>query len=190
MSQPADSVTRQIGLVLCLRVTLAPMRVSAQGRMARQNSRRGARLLAGIPDGIAVILGAEGHGYPVRFRQSPDLYYLTACLEEPELILVLNGVTRHAAIFARKRPSSARPSPRQTRGTSRSRSSATDSPSSRWRASSPIHIRLEDTVIVTETGSRSAHDRAARGTSRLGQKSASDTAVSGERSASHANSPR
>jgi hypothetical protein len=28
--------------------------------------------------GIAVILGAEAYSYPVRFRQSPDLYDLTA----------------------------------------------------------------------------------------------------------------
>jgi Xaa-Pro aminopeptidase len=39
MSQPADSVARWIGLVLCLTVTLAPMRVSAQER----NTRMGAR---------------------------------------------------------------------------------------------------------------------------------------------------
>ena len=39
----------------------------------------------------------------MRFRQSSDLYYLTG-LEEPGLVLVLNGETKHATIFARKRP--------------------------------------------------------------------------------------
>jgi len=58
---------------------------------------RRAWIMAGIPDGIAVMLGAEAQSYPVRFRQSPDLCYLTG-LEEPRLILVLNGVTKHAAI--------------------------------------------------------------------------------------------
>lgn len=56
MSQPADSVTRRIGLVLCLRVTLAPMRVSAQARVdTAEFAARCARLMVGIPDGIAVI---------------------------------------------------------------------------------------------------------------------------------------
>jgi Xaa-Pro aminopeptidase len=64
---------------------------------------RRARLLERIPDGFAVILGADEHPYPVRFRQSPDFYYLTG-LEEPGAVLVLNGVTKNAAVFAVKRP--------------------------------------------------------------------------------------
>jgi Xaa-Pro aminopeptidase len=64
---------------------------------------RRAKLLEKIPDGIAVILGADEHPYPLRFRQSPDFYYLTG-LEEPGAVLVLNGVTKNAAVFAVKRP--------------------------------------------------------------------------------------
>jgi Xaa-Pro aminopeptidase len=87
------------------------MRVSAQERVdTAEFAARRARLLAEIPDGIAVILGAEEHSYPVRFRQSPDLYYLTG-LEEPGVILVLNGVTKHAAVFALKRPKFGAPDP-------------------------------------------------------------------------------
>ena len=111
MSRPADPVARRIGLVLCLLVSLAPMRVSAQERVdTAEFAARRARLLAEIPDGIAVILGAGEHSYPVRFRQSPDLYYLTG-LEEPGVILVLNGVTKHAAVFALKRPKFGAPDP-------------------------------------------------------------------------------
>ena len=111
MSLSADSVARRIVLVLCLIVPLAPMRVSAQERVdTAEFAARRARLLAGIPDGIAIILGGEEHSYPVRFRQSPDLYYLTG-LEEPGVILVLNGVTRKAAIFALKRPKFGAPEP-------------------------------------------------------------------------------
>jgi len=74
------------------------MRVSAQARVdTAEFAARRAWIMAGIPDGIAVMLGAEAQSYPVRFRQSPDLCYLTG-LEEPRLILVLNGVTKHAAI--------------------------------------------------------------------------------------------
>ena len=64
---------------------------------------RRAKLLARIPDGIAVVLGGIEHPYPVRFRQSPDFYYLTG-LKEPGTVLVLNGVTKNAAVFALKRP--------------------------------------------------------------------------------------
>ena len=46
----------------------------------------------------------------VRFRQSPDLYYLTG-LEEPGVVLVLNGVTKKAAVFALKRPKFGAPDP-------------------------------------------------------------------------------
>src|SRR6478736_1681285 len=103
MSHPGDSIIRRIGMVLCLLTTLAPLRLPAQERVdTAEFAARRARLMAGIPDGIAVIFGAEEHSYPVRFRQSPDLYYLTG-LEEPGVILVLNGVTKNAAVFALKR---------------------------------------------------------------------------------------
>jgi hypothetical protein len=39
---------------------------------------RGAARGRHLDGGIAVILGAEAYSYPVRFRQSPDLYDLTA----------------------------------------------------------------------------------------------------------------
>jgi Xaa-Pro aminopeptidase len=64
---------------------------------------RRARLMERIPDGIAVVLAATEHPYPVRFRQSPDFYYLTG-LEEPGAVLVLNGITKSASVFALKRP--------------------------------------------------------------------------------------
>lgn len=91
-------------LVLCLGLALAPMRLSAQSTFAKAEfAARRERLLATIGDGIAVILGGEELPAPVRFRQSPDLYYLTG-LEEPGLVLVLNGVSKKAAVFALKRP--------------------------------------------------------------------------------------
>jgi Xaa-Pro aminopeptidase len=64
---------------------------------------RRAKVLERIGDGIAVVLGGVEHPYPVRFRQSPDFYYLTG-LEEPGLVLVLNGISKNAAVFAPKRP--------------------------------------------------------------------------------------
>ena len=111
MSRTAVPARRRLGLVLCLCLALPPMRVSAQTAYAKgEFAARRERLLAGMPDGIAVILGGQAHEYPVRFRQSPDLYYLTG-LEEPGLVLVLNGVTKKAAVFALKRPKFGAPDP-------------------------------------------------------------------------------
>ena len=111
MSRTAASAPRRLGLVLCLCLALPPMRVSAQAAFDKAEfAARRDRLLAGIPDGIAVILGGQEHEYPVRFRQSPDLFYLTG-LEEPGLVLVLNGVTRKAAVYALKRPKFGPPDP-------------------------------------------------------------------------------
>jgi Xaa-Pro aminopeptidase len=104
MSPTALPALCRSGLVLCLGLTLAPMRVSAQESFAKAEfAARRDRLIAGIGDGIAVILGGEEHPYPVRFRQSPDFFYLTG-LEEPGLVLVVNGLNKKATVFALRRP--------------------------------------------------------------------------------------
>ena len=87
-------------LLLCL---LLPSALAAQDFDKAEFAARRAKLLAKIPDGIAVVLGGVEHPYPVRFRQSPDFYYLTG-LKEPGTVLVLNGVTKTAAVYAVKRP--------------------------------------------------------------------------------------
>ena len=91
---------RRLALLVLL---LFPATAVAQEFDKAEFAARRAKLLARIPDGIAVILGGIEHPYPLRFRQSPDFYYLTG-LEEPGTVLVLNGVTRNAAVFAVKRP--------------------------------------------------------------------------------------
>ena len=88
---------------------LLPSALAAQDFDKAEFAARRARLLERIPDGIAVILGGIEHPYPLRFRQSPDFYYLTG-LEEPGTVLVLNGVTKNAAVFAVKRPEFGGPS--------------------------------------------------------------------------------
>src|SRR5215211_4270928 len=92
-----------------LALLLLPPTVAAQEFDKAEFAGRRAKLLAKIPDGIAVILGGIEHPYPLRFRQSPDFYYLTG-LEEPGTVLVLNGVTKNAAVFAVKRPELGGPS--------------------------------------------------------------------------------
>jgi Xaa-Pro aminopeptidase len=86
-----------------LLLSLLPAPLAAQEFDKAEFAARRAELLARIPDGIAVVLGGIEHPYPLRFRQSPDFYYLTG-LEEPGTVLVLNGVTKNAAVFAVKRP--------------------------------------------------------------------------------------
>jgi len=63
---------------------------------------RRAKLIEKIGDGVAVIFGNESHPYSVRFRQSPDFYYLTG-IEEPNSVLVINGARKLSAIFVPKR---------------------------------------------------------------------------------------
>ena len=91
---------RRLALFVLL---LLPSTLAAQDFDKAEFAARRAKLLEKIPDGIAVILGGIEHPYPIRFRQSPDFYYLTG-LEEPGAVLVLNGVTKNAAVFAVKRP--------------------------------------------------------------------------------------
>ena len=97
---------RRLALLVLL---LLPHTVAAQDFDKAEFAGRRAKLLAQIPDGIAVILGGIEHPYPLRFRQSPDFYYLTG-LEEPGMVLILNGVTKNAAVFAVKRPEFGGPS--------------------------------------------------------------------------------
>jgi Xaa-Pro aminopeptidase len=65
-------------------------------------ARRG-RLFDQIGQGTAVVFGSPAHPHSVRFRQTPDFFYLTG-IEEPGSILVLDGRTRRAVVLAPRRP--------------------------------------------------------------------------------------
>jgi len=60
------------------------------------------KLFEKIPDGIVVLFAAKEQHYPVKFRQSPDFYYLTG-IEEPGAVLVLSGPNKRSILFAPKR---------------------------------------------------------------------------------------
>lgn len=64
---------------------------------------RRAKLIEKIGDSTAVIFANESHPYSVKFRQSPDFYYLTG-IEEPNCVLIINGARKSSAVFAPKRP--------------------------------------------------------------------------------------
>ncbi|MBA3555467.1 MAG: aminopeptidase P family protein [Gemmatimonadales bacterium] len=85
-------------------LALLPAALPAQTTFPKNEyAGRRAKLLERIPDGVAIVFAAVEHPYPVGFRQSPDFHYLTG-LEEPGAVLVLNGATKTAAVFALKRP--------------------------------------------------------------------------------------
>lgn len=63
---------------------------------------RRAKLFEKIPDGLVVLFGAKGQHYPVKFRQSPDFYYLTG-VEEPGAVLVLVGSNKSSFLFVPRR---------------------------------------------------------------------------------------
>lgn len=90
--------------IRCLLITLAlAISVSAQQpfNKAEFEGRRG-RLFEKIGDGVAIVFAAKGQHYPVKFRQSPDFYYLTG-IEEPSAVLVMVGSTRSSILFAPRR---------------------------------------------------------------------------------------
>ncbi len=100
LARPAAGRVRWLLLLLAALPTSLP----AQNAFDKaEYAARRDKLIAMIPDGVAIVLAAEEHPYPVRFRQSPDFYYLTG-LEEPGAVLVVNGVSKTAAVFAPKRP--------------------------------------------------------------------------------------
>ena len=63
---------------------------------------RRAKLFEKIPDGIAILFAAKSQHYPVKFRQSPDFYYLTG-IEEPGAVLVMIGPNKSSILFAPRR---------------------------------------------------------------------------------------
>lgn len=79
--------------------------VSAQAAFDKAEfASRRAKLFERMADGVAVVLAADSHVQPVKFRQSPDFYYLTG-IEEPGAILLLVGKTKESFVFARPKES-------------------------------------------------------------------------------------
>ena len=63
---------------------------------------RRAKLFEKIPDGVAVLFAAKEQNYPIKFRQSPDFYYLTG-IEEPGAVLVMSGPSKGAFLYVPRR---------------------------------------------------------------------------------------
>ena len=101
LARPSRSTS--FNLLAALFLVLPPLPASAQdGPFDKAEfAARRARVLEKIGDGVAVVPAGEEHIYNVRFRQAPDFYYLTG-LEDPGVILLLNGINKNVAVFAAK----------------------------------------------------------------------------------------
>lgn len=96
-----NQALRFVFLICCF--VAASLDASAQQTFDKDEFRaRRAKLVERIGDGVAVIFGAESHTHAVKFRQSPDFYYLTG-IEEPGSVLVVNGAKKISAVFVPKR---------------------------------------------------------------------------------------
>src|SRR5688500_7178567 len=90
-------------LLLAIAALAAPAPARQRPAFAREEfAGRRAKLFEKIKDGVAVIYGATTPEAPVRFRQSPDFFYLTG-VEEPDAVLLLDGRSRQAFVFVSKR---------------------------------------------------------------------------------------
>jgi Xaa-Pro aminopeptidase len=98
-------IIRQLTTTAIVVLTLASIQATTFAQQPFNKAEfaaRRAKLFEKIPDGMAIIFAAKGQNYPVKFRQSPDFYYLTG-IEEPGAVLVLLGPNKGAFLFAPKR---------------------------------------------------------------------------------------
>ncbi|MDQ3798816.1 MAG: Xaa-Pro peptidase family protein [Acidobacteriota bacterium] len=103
--------TLRFALLVCCFVVGATLSAQAQQQQQQPQQAfnkeefraRRAKLVERLgADGVAVIFGAESHPHAVRFRQSPDFYYLTG-IEEPGSVLIVNGARKTSFLFVPKR---------------------------------------------------------------------------------------
>ncbi len=80
-------------------LTLAAAAFAQQPFNKAEFAGRRAKLFEKIPDGMAIVFAAKNQNYPIKFRQSPDFYYLTG-IEEPGAVLVMLGPTKATFLFA------------------------------------------------------------------------------------------
>ena len=65
---------------------------------AEEYAARRARVMAGIGDGVAVVLGATEPPGEMPFRQNSQCFYLSGVVE-PRAVLILDGRTRRTTVF-------------------------------------------------------------------------------------------
>lgn len=94
--------TRHILISTLVLLALAASSFAQRPFNKEEFAARRAKLFEKIPDGVAVIFAARGQHYPVKFRQSPDFYYLTG-IEEAGAVLVMIGPNKSSILFVPRR---------------------------------------------------------------------------------------
>jgi Xaa-Pro aminopeptidase len=92
----------RLALVALAVMTFASVAFAQQPFNKDEFVARRARLFEKMPDGVAVVFAAKSQFYPVKFRQSPDFYYLTG-IEEPGAVLVMIGSNKSTILFVPRR---------------------------------------------------------------------------------------
>ena len=93
---------QKLSSVLFITLAIAVSTVAQQPFNKGEFEARRTKLFEKIPDGVAVIFAAKAQFYPVKFRQSPDFYYLTG-IEEPGAVLVMIGANKSSILFVPRR---------------------------------------------------------------------------------------
>lgn len=89
-----------VGLAIAL---FAGIAVSQTEFNKAEFAARRAKVFEKIGEGNAIIFANEEHPHAVRYRESPDFFYLTG-IEEPGALLILIGKEKQAIVAARKKP--------------------------------------------------------------------------------------
>src|SRR5215216_1332469 len=98
-----SSITIRRSLITLLVFLALAVSASAQQPFNKSEfEARRAKLFEKISDGVAVIFAAKGQFYPIKFRQSPDFYYLTG-IEEAGAVLVMVGPNKNSILFVPRR---------------------------------------------------------------------------------------
>ena len=102
MQKISSISVRYLFITPIILLTLAVSTFAQQPFNKNEFAERRAKLFEKISDGVVVLFAAKGQHYPVKFRQSPDFYYLTG-IEEPGAVLVMSGPTKSTVLFVPKR---------------------------------------------------------------------------------------
>lgn len=99
-----DLGNQKLIVALALVISLFSLTIAAQETFEKAEfAARRAKVFEKIGDGAVIVFANEKHRYPLKFRQSPDFFYLTG-IEEPDAILLLvGGANKRTFVFAPKK---------------------------------------------------------------------------------------
>ena len=90
--------TWQLGSILLLALSAGSLSAAPLLFEAKEYAARRSRLMAKIPDGIAVFLGATSPAWDRDFRQGHDFGYFTGA-NIPNAFLIIDGVRKESTLF-------------------------------------------------------------------------------------------